>query len=114
MLIWSFLCTPLTWLLLNYHHDHQYQYHHILLLLRLVLAAMRLRPVVYPQWEITDLKEVAPIPVHYDSDDGESSMPIVATSHKEQLDLMRHASFYRPGDIPDRGATNNRHLHLRC
>ncbi|KAF8316134.1 hypothetical protein DL93DRAFT_2096429 [Clavulina sp. PMI_390] len=30
---------------------------------------MRLRPVVYPQWEITDLKEVRPIPVHYDSDD---------------------------------------------
>jgi len=30
---------------------------------------MRLRPIVYPQWEITDLKEVAPIPVHYDSDD---------------------------------------------
>jgi len=30
---------------------------------------MRLRPIKLPQWEITDLKEVAPIPVHYDSDD---------------------------------------------
>lgn len=31
---------------------------------------MRLRPVRLAQWEITDLKEVAPMPVHYDSDEG--------------------------------------------
>lgn len=37
---------------------------------------MRFRPVKIPTWEITDLKEVAPIPVHYDSDEGELSISL--------------------------------------
>lgn len=40
------------------------------IVLSLALNIMRLRPVRLEQWEITDLKEVAPMPVHYDSDTG--------------------------------------------
>ena len=29
---------------------------------------MRLRPLRQPQWEVTDLKEVAPTPIYYDSE----------------------------------------------
>lgn len=60
---------------------------------------MRLRPIVYPQWEITDLKEVAPIPVHYDSDDGMSATltsSAVGTDLTPFLDLEIYQLASRP------------------
>ncbi|KAF8326190.1 uncharacterized protein EI90DRAFT_820952 [Cantharellus anzutake] len=39
---------------------------------------MRLRPLRQPQWEVTDLKEVAPTPIYYDSEADELQIFSVA------------------------------------
>ena len=55
---------------------------------------MRFRPAPLPQWEVIDLKEVAPTPVYYDNDEGKfifSHIRVYRTAHRlsRSADLTR-------------------------